>query len=202
MYFFKTPNIFKKLFPSLVWEMPKKEKNIYLTFDDGPTENLTLWILNELDKYKAKGTFFCVGNNVVNHPEKFARILTSGNTAGNHTFNHLDGWKNSNNKYIQNVELCREFVPSGLFRPPYGHITPNLINKLKRFKIIMWDVLSYDFHKKISKEKCLEVVLQHTEPGSIIVFHDSLKAEEKVMYVLPKVLKHFSDKGFEFKEVR
>ncbi|MBL4654488.1 MAG: polysaccharide deacetylase family protein [Bacteroidia bacterium] len=199
MYFIKTPSIFKKLFPSLIWDIPTTEKELYITFDDGPTPELTFWIMEELKKHDAQATFFCVGNNVCNHPEVYGRLFTSNHAVGNHTFNHLNGWKTKNKDYFRNIQQCKEFVPSKLFRPPYGKLKFSQISALKDFyKIIMWDVLSGDFDKNVSKEQCLKNSLNHIKPGSIIVFHDNERFTEKIKYVLPKFLKHFSEKGYSF----
>lgn len=199
--------------------MPKtlgSKKEIYLTFDDGPTPEITEFVLNELKKYNAKATFFCIGKNIKNHPEIFSKIIKEGHEIGNHTQNHLNGWKNNTTKYLENVLECKNVIDKQtqnnselktknlkLFRPPYGRVKRKQANALikKGYKIIMWSVLSGDFDTKISKEKCLQNVLKHTSNGSIVVFHDSVKAAEKVKYVLPKVLDYFTRKGYEFKAI-
>lgn len=202
MYVIKTPKILKKTYPKCVWDIPTVEKNIYLTFDDGPTPKVTDWVLDELAKYKAKATFFCIGKNVVENPELFARITDEKHAVGNHTFSHLKGWTTKEYTYLKDVIQCQQVVKTKLFRPPYGKLTRMQTNSIhKKFKIVMWDVLSADFDTKITPEKCLQNVLKNTTKGSIIVFHDSLKAEKNLKFVLPKMLKHFSELGFEFKAI-
>lgn len=197
------PAILQKVYPQLIWKIPTDKKEIYLTFDDGPIPDVTPWVLDELKKFKAKATFFCIGDNVWRNPKEFGKVLISGNSIGNHTFRHLDGWKSKTANYIQDVRQCAEFVPSKLFRPPYGRIKPSQIKCLKKdFKIIMWNVLSYDYKKNVNKDKCLKNILRTAKAGSIIVFHDSLKASDKLTYLLPRVLDHFSNKEFEFKAIQ
>jgi peptidoglycan/xylan/chitin deacetylase (PgdA/CDA1 family) len=191
------------LFPSLTWNVREKEKILYLTFDDGPTPDITLWVLNELSKYNAAATFFCVGENVKKHPEIYAQIISSGHATGNHTQNHLNGWNVSSDIYIQNVETAAESITSRLFRPPYGRITPALIRLLKQqYKIIMWDVLSYDFDTGKTGEYCARKVIRSSRAGSIIVFHDSIKAEPRLKKALPEVLNHFHKLGYRFESLQ
>jgi peptidoglycan/xylan/chitin deacetylase (PgdA/CDA1 family) len=202
MYVVKTPKILKKTYPKCVWDIPSVEKNIYLTFDDGPTAGITGWVLDELKKFQAKATFFCIGKNVVEQPELFARISTEGHTIGNHTFSHLNGWATKEYSYLKDVIKCQQVVKANLFRPPYGKLTRVQTNSINRkYKIIMWDVLSADFDKTITPEKCLQNVLKNTTKGSIVVFHDSLKAEKNLKYTLPKILEHFTKNGFQFKAI-
>lgn len=205
----KTPKIITSALPNLVWHLPSKDKAIYLTFDDGPTPEITDWTLDTLNTYKAKATFFCIGNNIEKHPEIFKRINTEGHTIGNHTFNHLKGWKTKTQHYVENTLEAQNIIDqhniknSYLFRPPHGRIKPKQAKQLQDlgYKIIMWNVLSKDWDKKISKEKCLEYVIQNTTSGDIVVFHDSIKASRNMQYALPRVLEHFSKKGFEFKRI-
>lgn len=203
------PWFMKKLYPSLIWEKPTDKKILYLTFDDGPHPIATPFVLDELKKYNAKATFFCIGKNVVDRTDIYKRIIDEGHRVGNHTFNHLNGWKVSNEKYLENIFEAAKYIDSNLFRPPYGRISKFQIKLLQRekkdaesfdrsFKIIMWSVLSGDFDLKLSPEKCFENVLLNSKPGSIIVFHDSTKAWEKMSYALPKVLEHFSKHGYCF----
>ena len=202
MYVVKTPKILKKTYPKCVWDIPSVEKNIYLTFDDGPTAGITGWVLDELKKFQAKATFFCIGKNVVEQSELFARISTEGHTIGNHTFSHLNGWATKEYAYLKDVIKCQQVVKANLFRPPYGKLTRVQTNSInKKYKIIMWDVLSADFDKTISPEKCLQNVLKNTTKGSIVVFHYSLKAEKNLKVALPKMLKYFSELGFQFKAI-
>ena len=203
MYLVKTPRLIQSLFPNFVWRIPTQEKVIHLTFDDGPIPEATPWVLDQLKQYNARATFFCVGENVKKHPAIFEQVVNSNHVVGNHTFNHLNGWGSDNIPYFHNVRNCAHLVKSDLFRPPYGRLLPKQAQFLQRhYQIIMWDVLSGDFDPEITKEQCLENVLRSTNPGSIIVFHDSLKAMDKLQYVLPRVLKHYSDLGYKFEAVR
>ena len=194
-YWVKTSIFIKKIFFRHIWSIPNKEKTVYLTFDDGPTPEITEWVLAELKKHEAKATFFCIGNNIEKHPSIFSKILQEGHAIGNHTFNHLNGWKTNKMDYVQNALQCEKAIEafaykSKLFRPPYGKIKPSQAKALrdKGYQVIMWDVLSADFDQQISPEQCLENVLRNVASGSIIVFHDSVKAYENLKYVLPKTL--------------
>ncbi len=189
---YKTPGIARFLLPNMIWRIPGKEKKVYLTFDDGPHPEITPEVLDILNKFNAKATFFCVGDNVKKYPEVFKKVLDNGHSVGNHTYNHLNGRKTENQIYFDNIALADKLINSKLFRPPYGQIKISQYKILnKKYKIIMWNVLSGDFLPNLSKEKCLEKVLKLAKPGSIIVFHDSIKTKEKVLYVLPKVLEEF-----------
>ena len=204
MYLVKTPFLLRWLYPDLVWKKPSAT-TIYITFDDGPIPEVTPFVLNALADYDAKATFFCIGDNVRKYPEIYQEVIKAGHSIGNHTFNHLNGWNTDDEKYLENIGECAEYVKSDLFRPPYGKIKKSQIRKLKTrhpdIKVIMWDVLSGDFDQNLSSENCLENVLRTTAPGSIIVFHDSLKAFDRMKYVLPKALDYWSDKGFVFKNL-
>ena len=211
-YWIKTNSLVKKIFSNLVWDVPNTENKIYLTFDDGPIPEITVWVLEELKKHDAKATFFCIGHNIEKHPEIFEKVINEGHSIGNHTFNHLNGWKTSTEEYLKNTFLCEEQIleskicnlKSKIFRPPYGKIKPSQSKKLRRlgYKIIMWDVLSADYDTSISPEKCLENVLQKVSSGSIIVFHDSVKAFPNLEYTLPKALKYWTAKGFVFDTIQ
>lgn len=206
----KTNKWIKKIFNHLVWDIPNSENKIYLTFDDGPIPEVTEWVLDILKLEDIKATFFCIGDNIKKHPEVYRRILQEGHQTGNHTFNHLNGWKTRTNHYIENFKLCEtehsklNTEHSFLFRPPYGKIKPSQSKAIRQFgyKIIMWDVLSYDFDPTISSEKCLENVISNTEQGSIIVFHDSIKAEKNLKYALPKAIQILKNKGFVFDVIK
>ncbi|QHI38147.1 Peptidoglycan-N-acetylglucosamine deacetylase [Kordia antarctica] len=212
-YTVKTPKLAKWIFPSLVWEFSVTEKKIYLTFDDGPIPIVTPWVLEQLAIYNAKATFFCIGDNVRKHPKIYNAIISKGHSIGNHTQHHVNAWKVSKATYISDSILCRETLENAskssqktttnLFRPPYGKMKPQLAKKLQNlgYKIIMWNVLSGDFDTKLTPEKCLKNVINATEAGSIVVFHDSLKAYDKLQFVLPKVLKHFSNLGYTFERI-
>jgi peptidoglycan-N-acetylglucosamine deacetylase len=204
-YIVKTPNWVKKIFRTSIWEITEAQKSIYLTFDDGPHSAITSFVLDELKKYNARATFFCIGKNVVDNPLIFKRILSEGHALGNHTHNHLDGWKTSKNNYLQNIIEAAKYIDSNLFRPPYGRISSTQHQALqqldKPFKMVMWSVLSGDFDVTITPEQCCNNVLKNAEAGSVIVFHDSEKAFERLRYVLPVVLKYFSEKGYQFERI-
>jgi len=204
-YIAKTPKWVRKLYGGTVWQMPESEKKIYLTFDDGPHPEITPFVLDELAKFNAKATFFCIGKNVASFPAVYNRILGEGHGVGNHTFDHLDGWRSDNVEYKANILKAREYIDSELFRPPYGRITWNqqkdLTSLRPSFKIIMWSVLSGDFDINISPEQCCKNVIKNTESGSVIVFHDSDKANERMRYTLPLVLKYFFEKGYFFEKL-
>ncbi len=236
---FRTPFFLPWLYPDLIWRIPTKGKEIYLTFDDGPIPGPTEWALDELAKVNARATFFCIGENVCKHPDIFRKVVEQGHTIGNHTFNHIKGWNCSVSDYVENTRLCEEQLenaiisdvgltptfakaavgrpgppsdqviragpPDGegrkIFRPPYGRIKCNQIKALSDYKIIMWDVLTFDYAKNISDERCLRGSIHATRPGSIIVFHDSLKAEKKMRNVLPRFLEYFDVLGYSFKAI-
>ncbi|SFB02829.1 Peptidoglycan/xylan/chitin deacetylase, PgdA/CDA1 family [Flavobacterium swingsii] len=210
-YWIKTPQIIKRLFSNQVWDIPNTENKIYLTFDDGPTPEITEWVLEILKENSINATFFCIGNNIEKHPEIFNKIINDGHGVGNHTFNHKNGWKTTTADYLQNVELCESAIKNqlpkafgtkirNLFRPPYGKIKPSQSKKLRNlgYKIIMWDILTADFDEKTSKEKCLENATKKVTSGSVIVFHDSVKAFKNLEYALPKTIQILKEKGFVF----
>lgn len=212
------PKYIQWFYPERIWAFSRKENAVYLTFDDGPIPKVTPWVLEELKKHDAKATFFCIGNNVEKYPEIFRKIISEGHSVGNHTFNHLKGWKTKTSEYVDNVEKAdiimrenSEFSPnsyrdqnSALFRPPYGKITSKQANILqkKNYRIVMWDIISFDYDPKISEEVCLQNVLKNIQPGSVIVFHDSLKAEKNLRYALPKVLRFISEKGWKCSSIQ
>lgn len=204
-YFVKTPGFVKLLFNNWTWSFSSKEKTLYLTFDDGPTPKITNWTLNLLKEYNAKATFFCVGENIAKHPKIHQRIIAQNHTIGNHTNNHLNGFKTATSTYLENISDFEKNNPnnSALFRPPHGKMTPSQSMKIRKkgYRIIMWDVLSADFDANINSEECLENVIRNTKNGSIIVFHDSVKTQEKLFYVLPKVLEYYAEKGYRFKAI-
>jgi peptidoglycan/xylan/chitin deacetylase (PgdA/CDA1 family) len=204
-YFVKTPYLLKLIFNNWLWSFSKKEKAIYLTFDDGPTPEITEWTLNELKKYNAKATFFCIGKNVKANSEIFKKIVDAGHSIGNHTNNHLNGSKTSLSLYIDNILKAENTIQSEpkLFRPPYGKLTLKQSFNIRKlgYKIVMWDVLSADFDNTITNKKCLENVIKNTESGSILIFHDSVKANKKLKYVLPKILDYYTAKNYSFKKI-
>lgn len=199
----KTPKLIKLLFPTYIWDIKTSGKNLYLTFDDGPTPEITDWVLNKLSEYNAKATFFCLGKNVREHPEIYNRILTCGHAVGNHTFTHIKGWKTSQEVYTNSVKEASFYINSNLFRPPYGEITIPKGKALKKlgYKIIMWDVVAIDWDTNISTKKTAENVIKNSKPGSIIVFHDSVKAEKNMKHSLSQTLDFFSNEGYIFKKI-
>jgi peptidoglycan/xylan/chitin deacetylase (PgdA/CDA1 family) len=203
MYLVKTPWWLRALYPSLTWRIKEPGKTVYLTFDDGPHPTATNFVLDQLKQYNAKASFFCIGKNVAAHPSIYRRIIEEGHSVGNHTNNHTNGWKVKDEAYLKDIADASVLINSNLFRPPYGRIKRSQIRTFKiqnsKFNIVMWDVLSGDFDTDLTGEACLGYVLYHTKPGSIIVFHDSEKAWEKMRYALPKVLAHFTQKGYLFK---
>lgn len=207
----KIPFLLKYLLPHRIWKFPSDEKAIYLSFDDGPIPEVTPWVLEQLKTYNAKASFFCIGDNIRKHPEVFREILAEGHSIGNHTYNHLNGWMTSTEKYVSNVLQAQEEIESfensessvKLFRPPYGRLTEKQARLLRKkgFSIVMWEVLSMDYDHRITPEKCRQNVLKNADPGSIIVFHDSLKAEKNLKAVLPKVLQYYLEKGYAFRAI-
>lgn len=191
-----------RIFKDFVWHFAGHEKELYLTFDDGPTADVTPWVLDTLAKYNAKATFFCIGENVINNQAIYERTIAEGHSVGNHSFSHLKGWITSNKDYIDDVKKASEFIDSDLFRPPYGKIKPSQSFELKKdFYIVMWDVLTRDYDEDVNPEKCLQYVINHSEGGSIILFHDTLKAIKNLRFVLPRILEYYSENGFSFKAI-
>ncbi|EPR72822.1 Polysaccharide deacetylase [Winogradskyella psychrotolerans RS-3] len=219
----KTPDFVKTVFPNFIWNINTKSKELYLTFDDGPTPEVTDWVLSTLNDYNAKATFFCIGNNIEKYPEIFQTIINEGHAIGNHTYNHLKGWKYKAKDYLDDVEKTQDLINSKfqkyhtersqsacdnnsslkLFRPPYGKFKSKQSKQLQElgYKIVLWDVLPYDWDNSVTEGTCLNNVTSTAEEGSIIVFHDSIKAARNLKYVLPKVLEYYSKRGFEFKSI-
>jgi len=202
VYLTKTPGIVKPLSSDLIWDIKTREKELFLSFDDGPEPEVTPEILEVLQSYKAKASFFCIGKNVENHPDIYQRIVDEGHSVGNHTFNHEKGWDTTLMTYLRSVAQCSQYVKSNLFRPPYGRIRRNQAAALRRkYHLIMWDVLSADFDAEVNPQKCLDNVVKNARSGSIIVFHDSLKCKENVLYALPRVLQIFGSEGYKFSAI-
>ena len=199
----RIPRIAEVLYPGAFFRIPQQDKKtVYLTFDDGPIPEATPLVLDILKQYNAKATFFCVGDNVTKYPEVFQRIVSEGHSFGNHTHNHIDGWKNSVKEYADNTSKCAGVVNSKLFRPPYGRITLKQFRKLKKdYRMIFWDVLSMDYDLEISAENCFDLVKRYTRSGSIVVFHDSIKSKEKLPYLLPKTLEFLASEGYELQAI-
>lgn len=209
-YWIKTTCFIKKLFPNYIWSIPSSEKKVYLTFDDGPIPEVTPWVLNVLKDNNIKATFFCIGNNIEKNPDIFQLIVQQDHSIGNHTYDHLNSWKTKNSDYFKNIEECEKIIEkyilpkqSKLFRPPYGKIKLFMSSKIcnKGYKIIMWDVLSADFDSTISPEKCYENVVKNVSSGSIIIFHDSIKAYNNLKFALPKVISFLKGKGYAFEKL-
>ena len=211
-YWIKTKSFIKRLFSNYVWDLPNTQNKIYLTFDDGPTPEITEWVLEELKKHNVKATFFCIGNNIQKHPELFQKVINEGHVIGNHTYDHMNGWKTETKTYLENIRLCEkqiqksliENLQSKIFRPPYGKIKTAQAKIVRRlgYKIIMWDVLSADFDQTTTPEKCLENVISNVKSGSVIVFHDSIKASHNLKYALPETLNFLKEKGFLFDVIK
>jgi peptidoglycan/xylan/chitin deacetylase (PgdA/CDA1 family) len=205
MYLVRSPLLLKWYYPQLTWNKTRDHKVIYLTFDDGPIPDVTDFVLKTLNSFSAKATFFCIGDNILKYPQIFESIKNEGHSIGNHTFNHLKGWDTSDDIYFQNFQKCQVQTGTNLFRPPYGRIKKTQIAKIKSnypaMDIVMWDTLSGDFDTNLLPEKCLKNVIKHTTNGSIVVFHDSLKAFDRLFYTLPKVLEHFSGLGYQFEQL-
>lgn len=201
-YLAKTPVLIQWLWPGFIWKMPTREKVLYLTFDDGPIPEVTPWVLDTLRTAGAKATFFCVGDNVRKHPQVYKRLLSEGHGVGNHTFNHLNGIKTADADYLENVGRCADWVSSRLFRPPYGRLRKAQRAALQQhYKIVLWDVLSGDFDASISSEQCLRNITRHARPGSVVVLHDSLKAQRHLQFVLPRLLAYFQERGYRFEAI-
>lgn len=200
--FFRAPSVLRWIYPELTWRIPTSEKEIYLTFDDGPVSGPTDFVLEQLSVFESRATFFCIGNNVAKNPNVFAKVQAASHTIGNHTFDHMNGWRNSVEKYAANTSRCDDVIGhSKFFRPPFGRITRSQIRKLSDLEIIMWDVLTHDFLQKADPEKILKRSIKATRAGSIVVFHDSYKAEKNLKYLLPRYMDHFAGKGFSFKQL-
>ena len=194
----QVPDYIQKIWGTPIWRINPDEKSVYLTFDDGPNPKVTPLVLDILDKFGVKATFFCVGENVKKYPEVFREVKRRGHTVGNHTFNHLKGYKSSTQDYVKNVWKADEYVHSNLFRPPHGRIKLSQIRTLKKdFKIIMWDFITYDFDSKVTPDAILKEVKKRTRNGSIVIFHDSLKAEKNMLAALPKALEFWKEEGYE-----
>ncbi|MCF0055907.1 polysaccharide deacetylase family protein [Dyadobacter sp. CY356] len=202
MFLHYSPFWLKALYPRYTWHVPTTEKEIFLTFDDGPIPEITEFVLDTLKQYEAKATFFCIGDNVRKHPLVFSKVKDQGHAIGNHTFNHMNGWKSKDEEYLANISLCEQQlnVETNLFRPPYGRMKKSQSKLLPESKkIIMWDVLSGDFSANVEPEICLKKTIKYARPGSIVLFHDSLKAAKNMQYTLPRFLEHFSKKEYQFK---
>lgn len=194
------PSIFPLIAPNVTWKVKTSDKVLYLTFDDGPHPTITPLVLNILDEYNAKATFFCVGENVTKYPEIFNEIISKGHAVGNHTYNHIKGWQSNNKAYLNNIKKAAEVIPSNLFRPPYGRIKPSQIKTLKHdYRIVMWSILTRDYDKKLNPHTALKQLKKVTKPGDVIVLHDSEKAEQNMLIILKGMLQHFHQLQYQFK---
>lgn len=201
MFIEQPPQLIRYLYPSAIWRMDKDERAVYLTFDDGPIPRVTPWVLDVLDRYGIKATFFMVGDNIRKHPDEFRMVVERGHRIGNHTFNHIRGLSYDINSYLENTDkACRMMMNTNLFRPPHGYMSPKQYVELKkRYKIIMWDLVTRDYNRKFTGEQILQKVKKYVRNGSIITFHDSLKSEENIRYALPKAIEWLMEQGYEFK---
>lgn len=199
----KPPKFIRRLFPSLIWEIDDPDREaVFLTFDDGPTPGVTEWVLDTLEKYDARATFFVLGKNVEAHPELYRRIVGAGHKVGNHTYSHPKGWDMSVERYVEDVDFANDLIHSDLFRPPYARIKPAQARALaQRYKIVMWDVLSRDYSRSLSRRACLKNVVKYLTPGAVIVFHDSEKAARNMRYALPRTLERIRQLGLRCKTI-
>lgn len=202
MFIEQPPWFYRALFPGATWRIPSDERCVYLTFDDGPIPQVTPWVLNTLDLYGVKATFFMVGDNVRKHPDVFRMVVERGHAVGNHTFHHIQGIRYSTRGYLADVELAARLIPGNLFRPPHGHMRfPQLLRLRKTHRIVMWDVVTRDYSPHLSPQQVLENVKRYTRPGSILVFHDSLKAERNMRWAMPRAIEWLLQEGYRFKRM-
>ena len=194
------PKLLRWLYPRALWRMDKNVKAVYLTFDDGPIPNITPWVLDLLDKYNIKATFFLVGDNIRKHPEEFKMILERGHKVGNHTFNHISGLKYLSYNYLANTNKADELIKSKLFRPPHGWMRWGQYMVLShRYTVVMWDLVTRDYSKRLNGRQVLDIVKKYVRNGSIITFHDSIKSEKNLKYALPRAIEWLLEQGYEFK---
>jgi len=197
MLIVRPPSLLTRALHRMTWELHGDHREVYLTFDDGPTPVVTPWVLDRLDEAGAKGTFFCLGRNVDKHPDIYKQILYAGHSVGNHSYSHLKGFRSSTKRYLEDINLASDMIDSKLFRPPYGRIFPGQVKAvLEQYDIIMWDVLSIDYNSGLTGERVLQNVTRNVKPGSIIVFHDSDKAADNLYYALPRTLEFLKDDGY------
>lgn len=209
-FFVKTPGWLKRLYPACLWDMKQKDRVLYITFDDGPHPIITPFVLEQLSKYNAKATFFCIGENVCKYPAVYKKLLEDGHTVGNHTHRHINGWKTADKNYLDDIDEAAKYIQSNLFRPPYGRISRSQINGLSEKKlsdnrsylVVMWNILAGDWIEELSPERCYQRISRKIADGDIIVFHDSEKAWDRISYCLPLLLEDYSKKGYRFEAIR
>jgi len=200
MWIEQLPRFMRAIYPLATWRMSSHEKVIYLTFDDGPIPEVTPWVLDILDKYNIKATFFCVGENVMRYPDLYQELHRRGHRTGNHTYNHMRGFTTTSKTYMANVEKAAQYIDSDLFRPPHGGLRKFQYWEVRmKYKVILWDVISRDYDKDVPEAKVLRIVKKYTRNGSIIVFHDSLKAERNMRYAMPRAVEYLLQQGYEFR---
>ena len=200
MFIEQPPQLVRLLYPKAIWRMDKKVKAVYLTFDDGPIPRITPWVLDLLDKYQIKATFFMVGDNIRKHPEEFKMVVDRGHRLGNHTFNHIRGSEYLSDNYLENTDQANEFLKTDLFRPPHGHMRWGQYQVLKKkYRIIMWDLVTRDYSNRLNGPQVLAKVKKYVRNGSIITFHDSIKSEQNMKYALPRAIEWLKEQGYEFK---
>ena len=200
MFIEQPPWFYRALFPGVTWRMPAEPKCVYLTFDDGPIPEVTPWVLDTLDRFGVKATFFMVGDNVRKHPDIYQMVVDRGHRIGNHTFNHIQGWRYWTKNYLANVAKAAEYIPSDLFRPPHGHMRiPQTLLLQRKYRVIMWDVVTRDYSPHMTPEGVLQVVKRYTRTGSVIVFHDSLKSERNMRVAMPQAVEWLLAQGYTFK---
>lgn len=200
----KIPWLIQNLLPSLQWRMPlKRDKTLYLTFDDGPIPEITPWVLEQLALHNAKATFFCVGDNIRKHPDIFEQVKAAGHSIGNHTYHHLHGWKIAVENYLKDVADCQVLTKTNLFRPPYGELTPKIAKALQKlgYTIVLWEVTTWDFEPKLSAATCTQKIISTATDGSIILLHDNLKSWDRLKETLPTILAHYTKLGFSFESI-
>jgi peptidoglycan/xylan/chitin deacetylase (PgdA/CDA1 family) len=199
---FTLSTLLRRIFPSFIWGFESGTPHVFLTFDDGPRPEVTPWVLDELDKWNAKATFYCLGKNVEMFPELFLEIKSRGHATGNHSYSHIKGWGMDTGAYIRDVDFANDLIGSNLYRPPYARIGPNQARVLsERYRVVMWNVLSRDYSRHMSGKRCARRVIRLVKPGSIVVFHDSIKAAQNLWTALPNVIKYIYEQGWQCKPI-
>lgn len=200
MFIEQMPDIVRLLYPTVLWRKDKDKKVIYLTFDDGPTEEITHWILKTLDEFGVKATFFCIGNNAEKHPEIVDEIRENGHSVGIHGYSHVRGLYKKQEEYLNDIKKSESIIKSKIFRPSHGRIYPSQVKKLNElgYKVVLWDVITRDYDTNLKEEEVLKIAKKYTRNGSIVVFHDSLKAEKNMKYAFPLAVKYWIENGYTF----